>query len=77
MIPFAKIYESKEHGQILVTNEYEPDADQYKIRIWFNTNDLLCKVIFTTGIEEAAIKLFKKMTLEESEEIINKTKSQI
>lgn len=77
MTTFAKIHESEEHGQILITNEYEPDSEKYIVRIWFNTINLLCKVGYSSEMEETAAELFKKMTLEESEHIINKIKSQI
>ena len=73
MKQFAKIHNSEKFGQILITKQFEPEDEEYKITVWFEYED---KILITVAIHaektEEAENIFNKMDLTESENLINK-----
>lgn len=74
---FAKIHESPEKGQILITREYDPDEDKFKITLWFEYEEMMMKISFGHEDKAKSDEVFEWLTLEESEKLIDNSLKQI
>ncbi|WP_407517252.1 hypothetical protein [Elizabethkingia anophelis] len=73
MKKFAKIHDSYEFGQILVTKQFNPEDEEYKITVWFeHEGKALLQVAICVKETEEAETIFAKMDLRESENLINR-----
>lgn len=73
MKQFAKIHNSEKFGQILVTKQFDPEDEEYKITVWFeHENKALITIAIHAEETEEAENIFNKMDLTESENLINR-----
>lgn len=75
---FAKLYDSKKYGQILVKIDSDHDEGNPEVRFFVQPDDMgvcACAIGFVDSDEgwDSAEEVFNGVTLEKAEEIISKT----